>query len=131
VEDEQKAPPPRHIVLEKLPEQPAKPPNVIIEKWLPYKPRTRRVVYETPPALQPHNLETKGEMPCITVKRLWFDIDVAWRGVPPVCGKCGIPDLNSSKLITTMSSPPRGAQPTVVLEGDKQAFSLLKIFCFI
>ena len=38
-------PPPRKVVIERLPQLPAKPPNVLIERWLPYKQAKRRVIY--------------------------------------------------------------------------------------
>ena len=38
-------PPPRKVIVEKLPAQPAKPQDIIIERWLGYQRRTRNVVF--------------------------------------------------------------------------------------
>jgi hypothetical protein len=154
VEGELIAPPARKVVLEKLADQPSKPPSILIEKWLPYKPRTRRVIYErskAQPSIQPHNLIIEWEAPHITVDRVCIDLGIVetvpeeyarkYSGelkqtgeIPSICSchvlpdacNCGALDLKSSKLITTMSSPPQGTKPTVILEGDVQALSLLK-----
>ena len=37
-------PPPRKLIIEKVPEEPAKPPKVTIERWLPYKQQERKVI---------------------------------------------------------------------------------------
>jgi len=38
-------PPPRRVIVEKLPDQPAMPQDIIIEKWLPYEIQKRNVVF--------------------------------------------------------------------------------------
>jgi hypothetical protein len=37
-------PPPRKVVIERLPQIPPKPRSVIIERWLPYEPQKRKVI---------------------------------------------------------------------------------------
>ena len=38
-------PPPRKVIVERLPQLPPKPREIIIERWLGYQRRTRRVNY--------------------------------------------------------------------------------------
>ena len=46
-------PPPRKVVVERLPQLPQPPQDIIVERWLEYGPRTRRVVFEPAPKLVP------------------------------------------------------------------------------
>ncbi len=68
-------PPPRKIVIERLPSMPAKPPKVIIERWLPYKAQKRRVIYkklpvsETAVVTNPRNVIIQWETPKLIVKQ--------------------------------------------------------------
>lgn len=39
-------PPPRKVIIERMPELPPKPQSIIIEKWLPYENQKRRVIFE-------------------------------------------------------------------------------------
>lgn len=43
-------PPPRKVVIERLPELPDKPQDVIIERWLPFKDVKRQVILNPKPA---------------------------------------------------------------------------------
>lgn len=38
-------PPPRKVIVERLPQLPPKPRSVIIERWLPYEQQKRKVIY--------------------------------------------------------------------------------------
>ncbi len=72
-------PPARKVVVEKLADQPQKPQNFVIEKWLPYKPRTRRIVYErsdVPAPPNPRNLTIEWEQPCVHIDRVCIDLGV-------------------------------------------------------
>jgi hypothetical protein len=67
------------VVFEKLPDQPPKPPNILIEKWLPYKPRSRRVIYErscVPPPPNPRNLVIEWEQPDVEVEQQCVNLGV-------------------------------------------------------
>ena len=60
-------PPPRKVVVERLPKLPAPPADVIIERWLGYAKRTRRIKFEPAapllPAPAPRNLLIEWETP--------------------------------------------------------------------
>ncbi|CAF1539651.1 unnamed protein product, partial [Didymodactylos carnosus] len=47
------APPPRKLIIERLPNLPPKPRPVIIERWLPYNKQKRQVVHERAKPLEP------------------------------------------------------------------------------
>lgn len=42
-------PPPRKVIIERMPAMPEKPKPVIIERWLPYEMPKRRVIFQKPP----------------------------------------------------------------------------------
>ena len=39
-------PPPRRVIIERLPNLPAPPPSLLIERWLPYPKQKRKVVFK-------------------------------------------------------------------------------------
>ena len=54
-------PPPRKVVIERLPPLPSKPQPLIVERWLPYRPSCkRRVIFQTAPpdpvVIKPRNV---------------------------------------------------------------------------
>ncbi len=66
-------PPPRRVVIERIPSMPDKPPNVIIERWLPYETKKRRVIFKKSPetniASLPRNLIIQWETPKVVIKQ--------------------------------------------------------------
>ena len=46
-------PPPRKVIIERLPQLPQPPQDIIVERWLEYGPRSRRVVFQPAPKLIP------------------------------------------------------------------------------
>jgi hypothetical protein len=67
-------PPPRKVVVERMPQLPPKPQPVLIEKWLPYEKQKRRVIYQPPsfvagPPEKPKNVIVQWHMPNSIVKK--------------------------------------------------------------
>lgn len=66
-------PPPRKLIVEKLPVMPTPPPQVIVERWLGYPERTRNVIFQPGskinPAQAPRNLIIQWETPCQTIEK--------------------------------------------------------------
>jgi hypothetical protein len=66
-------PPPRKVVIERLPAMPVKPQSVIIERWLPYAEVKRRVIFQgaaaDPVVVKPRNVIIQWEAPEATVRR--------------------------------------------------------------
>ena len=67
-------PPPRKVVIERLPALPAKPQNVIVERWLPYaEGGKRRVVFNKAAALAavatPRNVVVQWEEPRVNIRQ--------------------------------------------------------------
>jgi hypothetical protein len=66
------APPPRKVILERLPEIPPKPQDIVHEKWLPYEKQQRNVRYVPAPpvipALPQKNELIQWEKPEVIVK---------------------------------------------------------------
>jgi len=70
-----RVPPPRKVIIERLPSEPVKPQSVVIERWLPYKQNRRRVVFNKltdglEEKNQIKNLVIEWEAPEILVKKV-------------------------------------------------------------
>jgi hypothetical protein len=50
-------PPPRKVIVERLPQLPTKPQTVLVERWLPYQQPKRRVIFQA--ARQPDTVVAK------------------------------------------------------------------------
>ena len=74
-------PPPRQMVVERLPKLPSPPQDIIIERWLNYTKRTRRVIYEPAPELMlapaPKNLIIQWDTPAIEIQKEFIFLGVA------------------------------------------------------
>ena len=66
-------PPPRKVVVERMPKLPPLPQDIIVERWLGYNRRTRRIVYKPAPKLisapAPKNVIIQWEMPAVQIQR--------------------------------------------------------------
>jgi hypothetical protein len=67
-------PPPRKVILERLPQLPTKPQGVLVERWLPYAQPKRRVIYQGPPpqpdtVVKPRNVIVQWEPVEASVRR--------------------------------------------------------------
>lgn len=67
-------PPPRKVVIERLPALPCKPQSVLIERWLPYAQQKRRVIFQGPQCqcpvvCPPKNVVVQWESPKAKVKK--------------------------------------------------------------
>ncbi len=68
-------PPPRKVIIERLPEFPPKPQPVIIERWLPYPPVKRKVIYQRladereEVQIKPRNVIIQWESPNVTIRQ--------------------------------------------------------------
>ena len=67
-------PPPRKVIIERLPPLPSKPQSVIIERWLPYTQVKRKVILnrtnQTDPVIvKPRNVIIQWEAPQVQIKR--------------------------------------------------------------
>ena len=67
-------PPPRKLIIERLPPLPPKPQPVQIERWLPYKFPKRKIIHEKadPPVIQPEkprNLIVEWQQPEPIIKK--------------------------------------------------------------
>ncbi|CAF0850813.1 unnamed protein product [Brachionus calyciflorus] len=73
-------PPPRKVIIERMPPLPAKPQPIVVERWLPYKTPKRRVVYKKQEDVQipekPKNLIIQWETPNVVINRKYKDLGV-------------------------------------------------------
>jgi hypothetical protein len=78
------APPPRKVIVERLPQMPAKPQDIIVERWLGYQRRTRNVNFRPAPALipapAPKNVLIQWDSPDVDVRQAFHFL-----GVQTVC----------------------------------------------
>jgi hypothetical protein len=73
-------PPPRKVIVERLPQLPPKPRDIIVERWLGYQRRTRRVNFIPAPALIPHpapkNVLIQWDSPDVDVRQVYHFLGV-------------------------------------------------------
>ena len=67
------APPPRQVIVERLPQMPPKPQDIIVERWLGYQRRTRNVNFRPAapivPLSTPKNILIQWESPQVDVRQ--------------------------------------------------------------
>ena len=76
------SPPPRKVVIEKLPELPAKPQDIILERWLPYKDVNRKIILNPKPAdpVQIYAIDAQAEREEHICRRgLCMHLVLSWR----------------------------------------------------
>jgi hypothetical protein len=77
-------PPPRKVIVERLPQMPPKPQDIIVERWLGYQRRTRNVNFRPAPALipapAPKNVLIQWDSPDVDVRQAFHFL-----GVQTVC----------------------------------------------
>lgn len=71
-------PPPRQIIVERMPVIPPKPRDLIIERWLGYKRRIRKVEFKpaSPPILapKPNNIIIEWDSPNVTITKNYVNL---------------------------------------------------------
>ncbi len=71
-------PPPRQIIVERMPVIPPKPRDLIIERWLGYKRRVRKVEFKpaSPPILapKPNNIIIEWDSPNVTITKNYVNL---------------------------------------------------------
>lgn len=97
-------PPPRKVIIEKLPTLPQKPPAIIIERWLPYPKVKRQVIYQKKEAIEapqqkPKNLVIQWESPKVVIKQELKNLGIIKANPIEYIQKFG------SSLITTKEMP--------------------------
>lgn len=133
-------PPPRKVIIERLPPLPSQPQSIMIERWLPYKERKRRVIYQKPEAdvifPKPKNVIIQWEAPSVVVQKEIRDLGVLRANPVEYVQRYGatlkqyfeLPDF--VKQIKAPSGLVLAAewQPSIFdLEGDVQALSLIDL----
>lgn len=140
-------PPPRRVIVERLPPLPAKPQSIIIERWLPYKPQKRKVIYtksfDSEPVFQkPNNLIIQWEAPKVTIKKEFKDLGIikanpneyierfgaqlkAINEMPEFIREFKIPKEYAG--LAGVDSETTQLSPIYELEGDIQALSLVDL----
>jgi len=74
ISGKQLPPPPRKVIIERLPALPPKPQAVLIERWLPYSQVKRRVIFNKaaendPLIVKPRNIIVQWEAPHVQIKK--------------------------------------------------------------
>jgi len=74
-------PPPRKVIIERLPQLPQPPQDIIVERWLEYGPRARRVVFRPAPRLipapAPKNVLIQWDSPNVALNRQFRNLGIA------------------------------------------------------
>ena len=73
-------PPPRKVIVERLPQMPAKPQDIIVERWLGYQRRTRNVNFRPAapliPAPAPKNVLIQWDSPDVDIRQAFHFLGV-------------------------------------------------------
>jgi hypothetical protein len=74
-------PPPRKVIIERLPQLPQPPQDIIVERWLEYGPRARRVVFNPAPRLipapAPKNVLIQWDSPNVALNRQFRNLGIS------------------------------------------------------
>ena len=74
-------PPPRKVIVERLPQLPQPPQDIVVERWLEYAPRTRRVVFQPAPKLipapAPKNVLIQWDSPAVALNRQFRNLGIS------------------------------------------------------
>ena len=140
IEGKKIPPPPRKVIIERLPTLPSKPQSIIIERWLPYKPIKRKVIYQratdkvTP---KTKNVIVQWETPNITVKKEFKDLGIVRANPIEYIERYGSTLKRSIELPSFVKDikPPPGlvlaaesaTSFNYELEGDLHALSLIDL----
>jgi hypothetical protein len=131
-------PPPRKVVIERLPQLPQPPQDLIVERWLEYGPRARRVVFRPAPPLipapPPKNVLIQWDSPNVALNRQFRNLGIAPASPAQYMATFGA-SLVPASAVPDVS---RGIRPTngarlaaenppypVKLVGDVDALSLI------
>lgn len=130
-------PPPRKVIIERLPRLPEKPRPIIIERWLRHGPQRRRVIYEPcgplPEVPREKNVIIEWEMPRCVVQQEIKDLGVVRADPREYINKYGdslirteeLPEfVKELRLPAELVTP---EQPRTILEGDVQALRLIDL----
>jgi Ca2+-binding EF-hand superfamily protein len=136
-------PPPRKVIIERLPTLPSKPQSVIIERWLPYKQIKRKIIYVKSSnsgvvSERPKNVVIQWESPKVQVKKEFKDLGVVKANPIEYVQRYGNSLKRSIELPPFVKEikPPSGVvlaaessgTPTMYeLEGDVHALNLIDL----
>jgi hypothetical protein len=136
-------PPPRKVIIERLPPLPSKPQSIIIERWLPYKPLKRKVIYqranenESSLVNKPKNLIVQWETPNVVVKKEFKDLGIVRANPTEYIERYGNTLKRSVELPNFVKEikPPSGlvlaadssSSFNYELEGDLHALNLIDL----
>lgn len=132
-------PPPRRLIIEKLPQLPSKPQPIVIEKWLQQERQTRRVKFIQAERVEnwrsEKNLIINWNSPRATVSRDYQLLGTQSCDPNGFCLKYGNTLLSSSQMLNVLRENKitltRGLEPSVSLipklEGDLEALLLIDL----
>jgi len=138
------APPPRKVVVERLPALPAKPQNVIVERWLPYaEGGKRRVVFNkaaaVAEAVAPRNVVVQWEEPRVNIRQEVKYLGVIRANPAEYVQRYGsdlkvhsafpkfVQDIATPSEVGQLAWNYRSTGGVWELEGDLQGFSLINL----
>ena len=95
-------PPPRKVIVERLPVIPPPPQNIMVERWLGYDEQVRRVVFQPAPKLipapAPKNILIEWDSPEVVVDKQIKYLGVTQANPEDYIAKHGASLVDSSKL---------------------------------
>lgn len=134
-------PPPRKVIVEKLPEMPPKPQDIVIERWLGYKRRTRNVIFHPAQPIEPlpapKNVLIEWESPDVQIKKEFKFLGIEHTDPVAYVAKFGLNLAEPEQLpeeVNEFKTPDgeilaanSNSDQVPILTGDIQALSLFDL----
>ena len=123
-------PPPRKVIVEKLPQMPAKPQDIIIERWLGYARRTRNVNFHPAapivPAPAPKNVLIEWDAPEVDVRQEFRFLGVHQADPQSYVSQHGASLVDASRLPREVAHFQTPAGEVLAVNSDSNAVPILR-----
>ncbi len=123
-------PPPRKVIVEKLPQMPAKPQDIIIERWLGYQRRTRNVNFHPAapivPAPAPKNVIIQWDAPEVDIRQEFKFLGVQQADPRSYVAQFGASLVDASRLPREVAQFQTPAGEILAANSDSNALPILR-----
>ena len=123
-------PPPRKVIVERLPQMPAKPQDIIIERWLGYQRRTRNVNFHPAapivPAPAPKNVIIQWDAPEVDIRQEFKFLGVQQADPRSYLAQFGASLVDASRLPREVAQFQTPAGEILAANSDSNALPILR-----
>jgi hypothetical protein len=122
-------PPPRKVIVERLPQIPPKPQDIIVERWLGYQRRVRKVNFVPAPALiplpAPKNVLIQWDSPDVDVRQAFHFLGVQVADPVAYAATFGATLADASQLPREVAQFPTPAGETLAVNSNSDMIPAL------